>query len=782
LSALSSGDLLASIPEALIEGIAAFLRPGEPPYGAGSPTTEGFPWPAVDQQEWILRRAKAAQVRSWSGMVHAAITTLPDNDDDVGNDDGDGVPERAVKQVADRMAVDFTQTPQQTTSDLRAAVALVDHLPRIFVLFHQGRLDWTRARLIALRLLNPPSTLTEFTPGGPQWRFIEAALAAQAPSLARPRLERLIARLLLELAPGTAHEAALTGRRVWTDPLPDGMAFFGAILSADAAQYVMGVLEAMADACRDQASANGTPDPRTHQQRCADALTAIFTVLGEGGDIPIVPTPSNPDSGPDPEPGSAQDPGVAPDPVSAPDPGVAPDPDSAPSSGSDPAPNTSSGSGSGTGTGTGTGPNTGPSTGSAPDSATNTNTGPDSGSGPGTAAASDVDSVPGPDPTDLLDESLNEQEASGRREQELFGIGPFPCPEDFTTPTTKNGSLVPAWWRFRELPRRKGHGPHLTITSTDATWLGLASTPALLHGYGAISAEQARKLGARPDQITILVFPTACSHPPETHQSPTRPEQPKRPGSTSPGTPGDPEDALGDGPKCAYRQDHTAEQATRYRPSRSLTDLITAIFSTCTFPQCNRPAIRCDVDHLQPFGKGGASCICNLHPACRRHHQLKTSGQWQARPSRPDEPYPAGTIIWTTPDGHPHPSTPCLPGRLGWAPDQPVDSQALRQALDAREALLAMKNQAEQGGSTPPSLTREDTMPNAERSRLRQERWQKDVQRHTKNSPRHNNQTSHETQPRPESPTRRDSTPTRSPNLSRPSVIGQHHQNEEPPF
>jgi len=294
LSALSSGALLASLSEAVVEDVTSFLRRAGLPDYAGSPTAPGFPWLAVGQEEWMLRRAKAWQVRSWAGMVHDAIATFPES----GND-GDDVEVRAVKQVADRMAVDFTQTPQQTTSDLRAALGLVDHLPRIFALFEQGRLDWGRARLIATRLLNPPTSVPDFLPGCPQWRLIEAALAGQAPSLARPRLERLITSLLLELAADGAHGAAMAQRRVWVDPLPDGMAFFGAILGADAAQYLMGVLEAMADACRDQAAADGVPDSRTHQQRCADALATLFTVLGEGGDIPIVPTPSNP-GGPDP--------------------------------------------------------------------------------------------------------------------------------------------------------------------------------------------------------------------------------------------------------------------------------------------------------------------------------------------------------------------------------------------------------------------------------------------------------------------------------------------------
>ncbi|GAA4678293.1 HNH endonuclease signature motif containing protein [Nocardioides nanhaiensis] len=46
----------------------------------------------------------------------------------------------------------------------------------------------------------------------------------------------------------------------------------------------------------------------------------------------------------------------------------------------------------------------------------------------------------------------------------------------------------------------------------------------------------------------------------------------------------------------------------------------------CVYPHCNRPADRCDCDHIQPFERGGATCSCNLAPLCRRHHRFKTHG------------------------------------------------------------------------------------------------------------------------------------------------------------
>jgi len=66
---------------------------------------------------------------------------------------------------------------------------------------------------------------------------------------------------------------------------------------------------------------------------------------------------------------------------------------------------------------------------------------------------------------------------------------------------------------------------------------------------------------------------------------------------------------------------------------------------TCRFPNCTRPATRCDVDHARPFGEGGATCPCNEVALCRRHHRAKTHSGW-----RYDIPAPA-TYEWTSPNG-----------------------------------------------------------------------------------------------------------------------------------
>jgi hypothetical protein len=66
---------------------------------------------------------------------------------------------------------------------------------------------------------------------------------------------------------------------------------------------------------------------------------------------------------------------------------------------------------------------------------------------------------------------------------------------------------------------------------------------------------------------------------------------------------------------------------------------------TCRFPNCTRPAARCDLDHAVEHNKGGPTCPCNLVPLCRRHHRAKTHSAWDYRVLSP------GHYQWTSPTG-----------------------------------------------------------------------------------------------------------------------------------
>ncbi|MFY2788911.1 HNH endonuclease [Rhodococcus sp. MALMAid1271] len=78
-----------------------------------------------------------------------------------------------------------------------------------------------------------------------------------------------------------------------------------------------------------------------------------------------------------------------------------------------------------------------------------------------------------------------------------------------------------------------------------------------------------------------------------------------------------------------------SKSAITYRPGARGAAFVRAAYRTCTFPNCDVPAARCQIDHLVPFdhddpGRGGWTIVTNLQPVCVFHHQAKTSGAWSA--------------------------------------------------------------------------------------------------------------------------------------------------------
>jgi len=123
-----------------------------------------------------------------------------------------------------------------------------------------------------------------------------------------------------------------------------------------------------------------------------------------------------------------------------------------------------------------------------------------------------------------------------------------------------------------------------------------ADTPGFLPGYGQIPAEQVQALVARA-RIRSVAIPKPVDEP-------------------------------------------------GYRPSAALAEFVRCRDLTCRFPECDRPAEHCDIDHTVPY-PAGPTHPSNLKTLCRFHHLLKTfhSG-WS------DHQYPDGTIVWTSPTGH----------------------------------------------------------------------------------------------------------------------------------
>ncbi|MGH8928383.1 MAG: HNH endonuclease [Acidimicrobiia bacterium] len=85
---------------------------------------------------------------------------------------------------------------------------------------------------------------------------------------------------------------------------------------------------------------------------------------------------------------------------------------------------------------------------------------------------------------------------------------------------------------------------------------------------------------------------------------------------------------------------------TRRRPTAAQRRLISAYNPTCVFMGCRSPATRSDLDHNQPWAKGGTTTTDNLAPLCPRHHTAKDQGGWTLQQTRP------GTYQWQSPLGH----------------------------------------------------------------------------------------------------------------------------------
>lgn len=86
--------------------------------------------------------------------------------------------------------------------------------------------------------------------------------------------------------------------------------------------------------------------------------------------------------------------------------------------------------------------------------------------------------------------------------------------------------------------------------------------------------------------------------------------------------------------------------ATSYRPGAITQRLVRGRDRTCRFPNCEQPAVRCDLDHTKAFHTEDGKTVCeNLCCLCRHHHRLKHETDWSYRLE------PNGDVVWTAPSG-----------------------------------------------------------------------------------------------------------------------------------
>ncbi len=183
---------------------------------------------------------------------------------------------------------------------------------------------------------------------------------------------------------------------------------------------------------------------------------------------------------------------------------------------------------------------------------------------------------------------------------------------------------------------------------------------------------------ARPDGVGDVDVDDVSSRPDEAGGSITCPDTVNGPPGLPPGTPPRARDVAyldGYGPI----DDHTATVLAAHAPSfrRLLTHPHTGAVlalgrdtytvpadlraylslrdQTCRFPGCSRTADRSDLDHTHAYVDGGTTDATNLAHLCRTHHRLKHGTRWDVHQIGTD-----GTLVWTSPTGRRHTTSPAL--------------------------------------------------------------------------------------------------------------------------
>ncbi|WP_237742594.1 HNH endonuclease [Actinopolymorpha alba] len=81
-------------------------------------------------------------------------------------------------------------------------------------------------------------------------------------------------------------------------------------------------------------------------------------------------------------------------------------------------------------------------------------------------------------------------------------------------------------------------------------------------------------------------------------------------------------------------------------------EFVQSLNQRCTWMLCRRPAISCDLDHTKPYSEGGETSVANVAPLCRRHHRVKTEGDWKVEQTSP------GHFTYTDPHSRQYTVTP----------------------------------------------------------------------------------------------------------------------------
>ncbi|WP_040420525.1 HNH endonuclease, partial [Actinopolymorpha alba] len=147
------------------------------------------------------------------------------------------------------------------------------------------------------------------------------------------------------------------------------------------------------------------------------------------------------------------------------------------------------------------------------------------------------------------------------------------------------------------------------------TLFELAERPAELGGFGPVLTEVARRLIANHLDNPDAMFTIGITHPVTGQLLSLHP---------------------------------MAQRFLRGLPA----EFVQSLNQRCTWMLCRRPAINCDLDHTKPYSEGGETSVNNVAPLCRRHHRVKTEGDWKVEQTSP------GHLRYTDPHSREYQVTP----------------------------------------------------------------------------------------------------------------------------
>ncbi|MDP5226410.1 MULTISPECIES: HNH endonuclease signature motif containing protein [Arthrobacter] len=179
--------------------------------------------------------------------------------------------ELAERSVAAEIATATRASDRSVQHQMGAAVELVERFPATLQAFTEGRISAGHVRVIrdAGTVIEDPAARARY----------EHAVLAVAETQAPGRVRRIAVREAEKAQPeplAVRHDRACEQRRVWLNPLPDGMAELGAVLPATLAHGVFGRLTSLAKVREETGSGADTAESRTRDQLRADLLADLL--------------------------------------------------------------------------------------------------------------------------------------------------------------------------------------------------------------------------------------------------------------------------------------------------------------------------------------------------------------------------------------------------------------------------------------------------------------------------------------------------------------------------